>query len=147
MKYNFLLKSYRLTIFFLYANSAFSQLRDNTWIMGYPGFGSQYGLSKLTFESGTLKLDTAKSMGFDYNHNNSAISDEQGNFIASFTGIHIMNKKYELMENGYKMDKEVIKYEYYLSSDVITQGSVMLPWPGHPDSILIPNSAKEIGNS
>ncbi len=123
----------------IYAHRLVAQLHDNTWFLGY-GF-SEYniilGLTKLTFDDGILKIDTAKNVGFDFDHNNSAFSDDEGRFIAAFDGEEVMNKRYEFMENGRGMNVEIIKDYYYLSWGNISQGSVMLPWPEHPDSVLI----------
>jgi len=114
-------------------------MHDNTWILGYgrPRTDFLIGLTKLTFEDGTIKMDTIQNPGFGYYHNNSAFSDDKGDLITYFDGNDIMNKQYEFMENGKGMNKEIIENNYYLSSEFMSQASVMIPWPGHPDSILV----------
>lgn len=122
---------------FFFVSPVFAQLHDNTWIFGHTGHGPLIGHSKFTFYTGSLKIDTLAYFGLEYAFNNSALSDTGGNFIASFSGDHILNKNYALMENGGRLNKEIIKDHYYLSSTDLPQGSVMLPWPDHPDSILL----------
>jgi len=128
-----------LLLFLIHTAPFWAQMHDNTWILGYgrPRTDFLIGLTKLTFEDGTIKMDTIQNPGFGYYHNNSAFSDDKGDLIAYFDGNDIMNKQYEFMENGKGMNKEIIENNYYLSSEFMSQASVMIPWPGHPDSILV----------
>jgi hypothetical protein len=118
---------------------AFSQLHDNTWILGYPGNGSIYGHSILTFTEGSLQIDSNSLMNdIDFPQNNSAFSNEQGDLFVFFNGLDIRNKLFVNMENGDDMHEEIDFFTgYYLSSNFITHGSVFLPYPGHKDSIIL----------
>ncbi|MCW5924926.1 MAG: hypothetical protein KIS77_21580 [Saprospiraceae bacterium] len=61
----------------------FSQLHDNTWVLGYPGFGDIYGHSILTFSDGSLQIDSSSVMkDIDFPQNNSAFSHEDGELFA-----------------------------------------------------------------
>ncbi|MBX2893640.1 MAG: hypothetical protein KF734_22180, partial [Saprospiraceae bacterium] len=70
----------------------FSQLHDNTWILGYPalgGYDPTLGHSILTFTEGNLQIDSNSVMkDINFPQNNSAFSHEDGELFAFFNGLH-----------------------------------------------------------
>ncbi|MCW5924927.1 MAG: PKD domain-containing protein [Saprospiraceae bacterium] len=121
----------------------FSQLHDNTWILGYPalgGYDPTLGHSILTFTDGSLQIDSSSVMNdMEFPQNNSAFSDENGELFAFFNGLHIRNKTFvQDVENGGDMHEEIdFASGYYLSFDFLVQGSVFLRYPGHEDSLIL----------
>jgi hypothetical protein len=118
----------------------FSQLHDNTWILGYPGNGDIYGHSILTFTDGSLQVDSNSLMNdMEFPHNNSSYSDEDGQLFAFFNGMDIRNKTFvQDVENGGDMYEEIDPFTgYYLSYHFISQGSIFLPFPSHKDSLIL----------
>jgi hypothetical protein len=125
-------------IFCLATHGLIAQRYDNTWYLGYPGNGEIYGPSKVTFDDGSfnIKKDT-NLFGGIYDSNNSVFSDFNGNHIAVFNGFWITDASGKKMLNGDSIWYETLPYLYGYSDDDIAQGSMFLPWPGHPDSILL----------
>jgi len=115
-----------------------AQKHDNTWVIGYSGIGVQYGHSLLTFDDGSLKIDTASYTmpGYDLMHNNSAFSDFDGNLFAFFNGIQVQNNQYLALYNGTGMSVKV-NSNLYLSAVTIPKGSVFIPFPSKSDSVLL----------
>jgi hypothetical protein len=116
-----------------------AQKHDNTWVLGYDGFGVEYGHSLLTFDDGKLKIDTISySMpGYDIPRNNASFSLADGSLFAFFNGIQIQNSQFQALENGENLSEEVEKYYYYMSHPLLSQGSLFIPFPGKPDSVLL----------
>lgn len=115
-----------------------AQQQDNTWYLGYPGNGEIYGPSKVTFDDGYFKIkkDTTFFGGI-YDSNNTVISDSNGKYLAAFNGFWISDASGKKMSNGDSIWYETLPYLYGYSDDDLTQGGMFLPWPNHPDSILL----------
>lgn len=114
------------------------QMHDNTWVIGYQGGTSEeYGLSILTFRDGSLNIDTMSVFWSGFEGNNSAFSDAEGRFFAFFNGVDIRDASFGFMENGSGLDVEIVPSDLYLSKEILPQGSIFLPYPGHPDSVLL----------
>ncbi|MDP1818005.1 MAG: hypothetical protein Q8K92_26370 [Leadbetterella sp.] len=114
-----------------------AQRYDNTWYLGYPGGNDNYGPSRITFNDGSfyIKKDTSFFRGFI--DNNTVISDAYGSFIAAFNGYWINDASGKIMINGDSIWFETLPYLYGYSDDDLPQGGMFLPWPNHPDSILL----------
>ncbi|MDX2280732.1 MAG: PKD domain-containing protein [Saprospiraceae bacterium] len=125
-------------IFCLIFQELKAQRNDNTWYLGYPGNGEIFGPSKVTFDDGSfyIKKDTSFYRGID-DSNNTIISDNDGKYEASFNGFWINDSSGKLMSNGDSIWYETLPYLYGYSDDDIPQGGMFLPWPNHPDSILL----------
>ncbi|MBL7802807.1 MAG: PKD domain-containing protein [Saprospiraceae bacterium] len=118
-----------------------AQLFDNTWLMGYQGFippqlGDNYGIAVLKFSNGTAEVEENAVSIMNFQDNNSAFSDSSGNLIAYFNGLQIENADFQLLDFGHDMDMEISIYQYWSDVDP-PQGSMFLPWPEHPDSVLL----------
>lgn len=73
-----------------------AQRHDNAWVLGYTGFGVEYGHSLLTFDDGRLKIDTIPNpiaQSYSFLHNNASIAHSDGSLFAFFNGIHIQNSQ------------------------------------------------------
>jgi hypothetical protein len=116
-----------------------AQRHDNTWVLGYSGFGVEYGHSILTFDNGSLIIDTIPTNMWDYEfpHNNSAYSNFEGSLFAFFNGIQVQNSLFKAMENGENLNEEIVKYNYYMSDPFIPKGSTLIPYPDKPDSLIL----------
>lgn len=120
-----------------------AQLHDNTWLMGYAGGsesppGDIYGISVLSFLSGNVQVTENTITEIDFDHNNSAFSDSSGQIFAYCNGLQIENVDFQVMENGQELDQEILGgpwYQWY-SDQFGPQGTLFLPWPEHPDSLL-----------
>lgn len=118
----------------------FSQLHDNTWVLGYPGFGDIYGHSILTFTEGGLHIDSNSVMNdMEFPGNNSSFSLSDGELFAFTNGLDIRNRTFvQDVENGGDLYEELDPFTgYYLSYHFLVQGSVFLPYPGHNDSLIL----------
>jgi hypothetical protein len=118
----------------------FSQLHDNTWILGYPGNGAIYGHSILTFTDGSLQIDSNSLMNdMEFPGNNSSFSMSDGELFAFTNGLDIRNRTFvQDVENGGDMYEEIDPFTgYYLSYHFLVQGSVFLTYPGHKDSLIL----------
>lgn len=120
------------------------QWHDFTWLIGYttanpPAQGDLDGITRVRFDKGFFNADEIVDLNYDFTDNNSAFSDTLGNLIAYFNGIDIGRSSFQVMENGQEMDGYIIPgptYRKYSDED-LPQGSIFLPWPGHPDSIVL----------
>lgn len=118
-----------------------AQLHDNTWLLGYqsgpPEPGDSYGIVTLSFPDGNAQATENQTTLLSFRDNNSAFSDAGGNLLAYCNGLQIENAAFQIMENGQALDQEIVQFYQYWSDDDPPQGSLFLPWPGHPDSVLL----------
>lgn len=128
------------TILFLIGFSPFAclaQLHDNTWLIGYQGGTSEFGITEFTFSGGSLVVENSSHEIAAFEDLNACFSDSSGIFFAAFNGAWLVDKSGKKMKGG-----DSIRYENepnlfgYSDSD-IPQGGMFLPWPGHPDSLLL----------
>ncbi len=75
--------------------------------------------------------------GYDIPRNNASFSLADGSLFAFFNGIQIQNSQFQALENGENLSEEVEKYYYYMSHPLLSQGSLFIPFPGKPDSVLL----------
>jgi PKD repeat protein len=116
----------------------FGQLHDNTWVIGYQGGTSaKFGFSILTFSDGRLKIDSTRILGLDSDDNNSSFSSLSGDLVAFFYGFDILDRSYGILKNGGGLNVDIEKFIYSLSDDDLPQGSIFLPYSGHPDSCIL----------
>lgn len=132
----FFMKSRLLIILFCCIPLLFqAQKYDNTWVTGYAGVGPQYGNSFLTFTDGSLIIDSIYASA-PFQDNNASFSRFDGQFFAHFNGNHIRDQSFLGMQNGTYLNEE-ISINYDMSDDDLTQGAMFLPYPGHPDSVML----------
>jgi hypothetical protein len=136
-------------LFFLYIifyyNNLFSQFNDNHWLLGFeytdpPVVGNNFGLTNINFKNGNINIEGPIDEGTDHYLNNSSISDYEGNLIAYTNGLYIKNNNYQVMLNGDTLNRTIVETNQelrYKSTDVAIQGCLFLPYPGHPDSVLL----------
>ncbi len=127
-----------LVLFFLiFPSFLFAQLNDNTWLLGYQGGNSEFGITEFTFTEGNLKVKKSAHSITVFGDLNTCYSDSIGDLVALFNGYWVGDKKGKKMKGG-----DSIRYENepnlfgYSDSD-IPQGGMFLPWPDHPDSLLL----------
>lgn len=114
-----------------------AQQHDNTWLIGYQGGTSEFGITEFTFDEGNLSVKNSNHEIAAFEDLNACFSDSSGNFFAAFNGAWLIDKSGIKMKGG-----DSIRYENepnlfgYSDSD-IPQGGMFLPWPGHPDSLLL----------
>ncbi|MBV6443744.1 MAG: hypothetical protein EPGJADBJ_05530 [Saprospiraceae bacterium] len=117
-----------------------AQLYDNTWLMGYQSGpvepGDNYGITILRFNDGTATVEDNSVASIEFTHNNSSFSDSLGSLLVYCNGLQIEDASYHIMQNGEELNKQISLYQNY-SDDTSPQGSIFLPWPNHPDSILL----------
>lgn len=124
-------------------NTLLAQMFDNTWLLGYNQNnvpGDIYGISLLTFNQGSVEFNENVITTIDFWHNNASISDSSGQLFAYCNGIQIENADFQIMENGSELDQVIFEgpdETQYYSGDNLTQGCVLLPYPGKPDSLLL----------
>lgn len=116
----------------LYTGSMFSQANDHTWYLGYSD-----GPSKVTFTDGRFSVFSDTSFMGRFFDNNAVISDSSGNYLAAFNGIRIYDSEGKIMMNGDSIRNDTLPYLYGYADDDLPQGSLFLPWPNHPDSLLL----------
>jgi PKD repeat protein len=121
---------------FIYG-SVFSQLHDNTWLLGYQGSGDNYGITQFNFSEGSLKLSIDPLYLESFIINNATISSYGGVYFASFNGYWIYDASHKRMLNGDSIWYTEVPYLFGYADESIPQGGMFLPWPNHPDSILL----------
>lgn len=122
-----------------------AQLHDNHWLLGYeftqpPVVGNKFGLTKLSFYTGSIAIEGPIEDGTDHYLNNASFSDFNGDLIAYTNGLIIMSGKHELMSGGDSLNRTIVATNQelrYKSTNVAIQGCLFLPYPGHPDSVLL----------
>lgn len=120
------------------------QWHDFTWLIGYttanpPAQGDLDGITRISFKNGFFEAVEIVDLDYEFTDNNASFSDSSGNLIAYFNGIDIENSSFNVMENGQGMDGYIVPgptYRKYSDED-LPQGSIFLPWPMHPDSIVL----------
>jgi hypothetical protein len=117
-----------------------AQMHDNTWLIGYQGGTSEFGITAFTFSEGNLAIEQSSHEIAAFGDLNTCFSDSLGNFFAAFNGYWLVDKSGFKMKGGesirYKLDSNPFVFGYSSDSD-IPQGGIFLPWPGHPDSLLL----------
>ncbi len=117
-----------------------AQLHDNTWLIGYQGGTSEFGITEFTFSEGNLAVENSSHEIAAFGDLNACFSDSSGNFFAAFNGYWLVDKSGLKMKGGdsirYKLDPSPFVFGYSSDSD-IPQGGMFLPWPGHPDNLLL----------
>jgi hypothetical protein len=128
-----------LNILFFICNPVYAQFHDLNWLFGYGGLpvGDKLGIVKINFEGGNPEQTEIGEAIYEFYGNTSVFSDSQGSLFAYFNGFDLNNARSEVMDNGKKFDVELVKFYRYLSDDALTQGSIFIEWPEHPDSILM----------
>lgn len=121
----------------LLSQSIFAQRHDNTWYLGYPGNSALFGPIKVTFDNGSFVAEKDTTIPWLQDSNNTVFSDSSGNYLAAFNGFWVCDKTGKKMLNGDSIYYDTLPYLYGYSDDDIPQGGMFLPWPGHPDSILL----------
>ncbi len=122
-----------------------AQFHDNHWLLGYetaqpPVVGNVFGLSKLSFYTGSVSVEGPIEDGTDHYVNNASISNREGDLIAYTDGLVIMSSEHKIMVGGDSLDRTVVETNQelrYKSTDAVIQGTLFLPYPGHPDSVLL----------
>ncbi len=128
-------KLHVLILFF--ALPVFAQKQDFNWFIGYQGGTSEYGILSMDFNDGNFKLKKDTIFKIDYCDNNVAISNGDGNFLAAFNGLRIYDNSRKIMKNGDSLWYETLPHLTGYSDDDLPQGGLFLPWPEHPDSVLL----------
>lgn len=126
-----------LSICLLLSTCAFAQREDNTWFLGYPGGNENFGPCKVTFDNGNFQIQKDSTFYRGFYDNNTVISDENGQYLAAFNGFRINDKSGKTMLYGDSIWFDTLPYLYGYSDDDLPQGGMFLPWPDHPDSILL----------
>lgn len=136
---------YLLLLLLLCPSGLLAQLHDNHWLLGYeftqpPVVGNKFGLTKLNFYTGSIAIEGPIEDGTDHYLNNASFSDFNGDLIAYTNGLIIMSGMHELMSGGDSLNRTIVATNQelrYKSTDVAIQGCLFLPYPGHPDSVLL----------
>jgi len=131
------MKNLFLLLYFI-PSLSMAQLHDNVWLMGIQGGSADFGISELTFaEEGILNIEHSSLPVAGFADLNSCFSDSLGNLLAVFNGYWVNDRSGQKMKGGDSIWYETLTYLYgYCDSD-IPQGGMFLPWPGHPDSLLL----------
>jgi hypothetical protein len=114
-----------------------AQLHDNTWMIGYQGGTSEFGITEFTFTEGDLTVKKSNHTLTAFEDLNACFSDSSGQLFAMFHGYWVMDRNGAKMKGGDSIWYEQLPNLFgYCDSD-IPQGGMFLPWPGHPDSLLL----------
>ncbi len=120
-------------ISFVIITVAFAQKHDYVWYMGYDFFDDpteiEYGTTALDFTN-TIDAPSAiyvPESTLDFRHTHAGICDESGNILFYFNGQDIQDASFEEMPGGGNINYDENNIGYNLS-----QGAIVLPWPGHP---------------
>lgn len=113
--------------------------------MGYVGGNDPYnmkpddafGVFQLSFSSGHLDYSEKNNFRNGFVHNNAVFSDSEGNVIAVYNGQWLSDKAFQRMKNGDSLWYETEPKLYGYSDNALIQGGLFLPWPDHPDSLLL----------
>lgn len=116
----------------LYGLDVYSQLNDNTWYLGYGPF-----LNKISFDDGFFSVSIDSNFTGRFYDNTSIYSDGNGQYMASFNGLRIYDSDGLTMLNGDSIWYETLPFLFGYSDEDLPQGSLLLPWPNQPDSLLL----------
>jgi hypothetical protein len=124
----------------VFPNLLAAQLHDNTWMIGYQGGTSEFGITEFTFTEGNLAVKKSNHTLTAFQDLNACFSDSSGQLFAMFHGYWVMDRNGAKMKGGdsirFKLDPNPFVFGYSSDGD-IPQGGMFLPWPGHPDSLLL----------
>jgi len=127
-----------ITFLLLYLRIELSaQQFDSPWLIGYMGGSNSFGVSRVSFGSGNFKIQKDTIFEMSFFDNNAVISDGNEKVVAAFNGYRIHDRSGKVMLNGDSVWYETLPYLYGYSDDDLPQGGMFLPWPGHPDSLLL----------
>jgi len=117
-----------------------AQLHDNTWMIGYQGGTSEFGITEFTFTEGNLAVKKSNHTLTAFQDLNACFSDSSGQLFAMFHGYWVMDRNGAKMKGGdsirFKLDPNPFVFGYSSDGD-IPQGGMFLQWPGHADSLLL----------
>jgi hypothetical protein len=126
--------------FCLFPFCSIAQLHDNTWLMGYKGAvdpNDEFGITQFLFSSGSLQYAENNDLYSGFNDNNTVFSDSNGKVVAIFNGYWVNDRSWEKMKGGDSLRYENEPNLFGYSVSDIPQGGMFLPWPNHPDSLLL----------
>lgn len=136
-----------ISIALLYVSSIAAQAQNETanWI-----FGNQSHRTVLFHFEDSLESITTDTLDFEVYQTFASISDSVGDLLFYTNGYSIINKDFELMENG-----DSIHYGYWweqLSGDeggghFVNDASLILPVPENPDQYMIVYSFVDSSNA
>jgi hypothetical protein len=133
-------------VFFLGSSISYSQKEDYNWAVGNytiaPTF-EEFGIGYFNFDDEGLKFNVNNRL-VSFGVTNSAISDKNGKVIYYSNGMDIYNSECDIISNGdsinyndywnlWRWDTDKGKISFGLR---LSQGMIMLPYPGHKDSII-----------
>ncbi|MCE2963422.1 MAG: T9SS type A sorting domain-containing protein [Sphingobacteriales bacterium] len=119
-------------------NSLAAQKEDNTWLLGKriaenkpdTGINTEFGLTKLIHTPYNVSRQIS-SYGFELT--NTSISDKDGNLLFYTNGTKILNRNYQIMQNGDSINAGYIQYEWDTTMKKdgyrTMQGAIILPLP------------------
>jgi hypothetical protein len=116
-----------------------AQWRNNNWIFGDFTTGSDTSISgvmRLDFTSGSPVVYKLPQINYIESFAMSVICDTIGEIEYYTNGFQINNKWHEIIENG----KNLLNNNNSVSASSVRQGAMFLPYPNHPDSVVLLNS-------
>ncbi len=116
-------------IILLSSNAIGQQGLSNNWIIGYQSYTSTpyFGCTRLNFLNGAPTV-TYDSIGMDFNHTHTNISDSAGNMLFYTNGYYIADATDDTMDNGGGINPSTYT-SYFYDGLGIPQANIILPKP------------------
>lgn len=121
----------------LLVHGAIGQGYDARWIGGYAGSSGNpdFGGNKTLFLAGNSTYSVPEPHNWHLRAGMAVITDEQDSILAYTDGWRLINAAHQLMLNGDGLNpSSILNSSTGLSW---TFCNLFLPWPGHPDSIVL----------
>ena len=111
----------------------FGQVKyDYNWFVATsPQPDPDYGMTRIDFNQDTLFAEKVEGVQFDVDATNVSWSDGAGDFQWFSNGCVILNKDFEIMENGDSINAGEYHDGYCNHGYIVFQGAVTLPRPGN----------------
>ena len=141
------MKSLIITLGFVLAilSSAFSQQEDFQWGFGLPDNTPgecQYGINWIDFNNSDWEINCVKrssegTMNFDPWGTNTSISTPEGELLFFTDGFKVLNREYEIMENGDSLSpSDQLTFAYHIGL-INEDAAIILPFPERDDQYVI----------
>ena len=141
------MKSLIFTLGFVLAilSSGFSQQEDAQWIFGIPTNipnDCQYGANHIDFRESNWEINcinspTESRMNFNPDGTNTSISTPEGELLFFTDGFKVLNREYEIMENGDSLSpSDQLTFSYHIGL-INEDAAIILPFPGKDEQYVI----------